>query len=173
MFSVLFSVQIIRAQTSSEYRVKAVFIFNFTHFVDWPASSFTSSDSPFIIGIIGKDPFGNYLEEAVANEKVGSHPIVVHHFSDLSEVTNCQILYINYIEPVLVKSILNTTSEKNILTVNDALNFPRWGGIIGFFTENDKIRLQVNVSAAKKAQLAISSKLLHVARIVESTGDKK
>jgi hypothetical protein len=60
-----------------EYKVKSVFIFNFTKFVDWPSTSFESEDSPFIIGIIGNNPFGNYLEETVLGEKVGPHPIVI------------------------------------------------------------------------------------------------
>src|SRR5258705_10422484 len=65
-----------------EYQVKAAFLFNFTQFVEWPPSSFTSAQAPFVIGILGKDPFGTYLEEIISGERINGHPLVIEHYKD-------------------------------------------------------------------------------------------
>jgi hypothetical protein len=154
-----------QSQVASEYQVKAVFLYNFSRFIDWPSTSFTSSSSPFVIGIIGDDPFGPYLEEAVAGENIDNHPIIIQHYSDVRDIGECHILYINYHDPERVKRTISALSNKSTLTVNEVPNFVRWGGIVQFFTEKNKIRLQINTEAAKSAQLKISSKLLSVAQI--------
>jgi hypothetical protein len=151
-------------KSAAEYQVKAVFLYNFTQFVDWPPGSFTSPDDPFIIGIVGDDPFGNYLDEAIANEKIGTHPIQVRRFNGLKGIGACHMLYINSDDPDWVERVLNSIEGKNILTVSDAPAFNKMGGMIRFFKEDNKIRLQINISRSKEAQLSISSKLLSVAK---------
>jgi hypothetical protein len=148
----------------SEYQVKAVFLYNFTQFIDWPESVFKNPEDPFVIGIMGDDPFGKYLEEAIAGEKAGTHPIRIKRFHDLLSVRGCHILFINSRDPEWVGNILSYVSDKNILTVSDAPSFIKWGGIIRFYTEENKIRFQVNVRRSKSAKLNISSKLLSLAK---------
>jgi|SRR6185436_4800556 len=155
----------VSGQSASEYQVKAVFIYNFTRFIDWPSEAFKSPDEPFIIGIIGEDPFGTYLDETVTGEKIGTHPIQIQRFADIKQVVKCHILYVSSYEPEEAEKILSAVADKSILTVSDATAFNKWGGMIRFFTENNKIRLQVNVEASKKSGLTISSKLLGVAQI--------
>ena len=76
------------SQTSfaSEYQVKAVFLFNFSHFITWPNNAFEDQYSTFIIGIIGDDPFGPYIEAAVEGERIGTHVIRVQRYSSISEI---------------------------------------------------------------------------------------
>src|SRR5277367_5469324 len=83
------------ADSPSEYQVKAVFLFNFSHFVDWPAQAFKSPTEPFIIGLLGADPFGSHLDEAVRGEHIDGHPLVVRRFNSLDQVNDCQILFID------------------------------------------------------------------------------
>ena len=150
-----------------EYKIKAVFLFNFTQFVEWPANTFNKDDDPFVIGILGKDPFGNYIDNAVTDEKMGSHPITIVRYNSISEVNNCQMLFISTKDDESLREILSSLNNRSILTVSDAHGFAQTGGIIGFITVNNKIKLQVNLSAAKTANLNISSKLLSVAEIVK------
>jgi hypothetical protein len=152
--------------TSSEYQVKAVFLFNFTHFIDWPDFAFESPYSTFNIGIIGPDPFGPYLDAAVEGERIGTHVIKVNRYTKLSDIKNCHILYIASQDPDEVRSILEAVKGKNILTVSDTPNFIRWGGMIRFYTEQSRIRLQINNTLARSAELKISSKLLRVAQVI-------
>ena len=153
--------------TSRENQVKAVFLFNFTQFVEWPARSFSSPDSPFIIGVIGNDPFGSYLDETVAGEKVMNHPLVIQRYKDLNELQNCHLLFIGQDDPQKIKAILDVVNRRHTLTVSDYKNFAYSGGMIRFFTQDNKTRLQINLSIAKAAELNISSKLLRVAEIID------
>ncbi len=149
--------------TSVEYKVKAVFIYNFIHFIDWPQSTYEYSYDEFVIGIIGGDPFGTYIDEAVAGERIKSHRIKVQRYKSVEEIKKCHILFINTHDPEETKKILDFTAKRHILTVSDTPNFIRWGGMVRFFTVEDKIRLEINNTLARARELKISSKLLRVA----------
>jgi hypothetical protein len=149
---------------AEEYQVKAVFLYNFTQFIDWPEKAFNSPDEPFIIGIMGDDPFGNYIDRMVEGESIGTHPIKIKRCHDLRSALSCHILYINSFDREWLRTILNSVSQKNILTVSDYPSFNNLGGIIRFYTEDNKIRLQINLPRSKEAELSISSKLLSVAK---------
>lgn len=154
-----------QAQTAPKaYQVKAAFLYNFSQFVEWPPTAFSNQASPFVIGILGKDPFGAYLHELVKGERINGHPIQVQRYGDEKEIKNCHILFINLPSTI---NALSALENQSTLTVSDADNFARQGGMIRFFTENNKIRLEINPAAAKEASLNISSKLLRVAQIVE------
>jgi len=156
---------------SREYRVKAAFLFNFTQFIEWPASSFTGPQSPAVIGILGKDPFGPYLEATVTGETIDKHPLIIKRFNSTDDITNCHVLFINMKNQDELVEILEKLKGKNILTVSDANGFAKFGGMIRMYTKNDKISFQINLEAAKAENLSISSKLLKLAEIVKT--DKK
>ncbi len=154
------------AQTPhSEYKIKAVFLYNFTRFIDWPNSAFTSREEPFKIGIVGTDPFGEYLEEAVRNEKVGGRPIVIERYKNVKEIKDCQLLYIHSKDQREIKNIINFVQSKNILTVCDNPEFMKWGGMIRIYSDDNKIRMQINDSAARSVNIKVSAKLLNVAEV--------
>jgi hypothetical protein len=156
------------AQTSAsrEYNIKAVFLYNFTQFVEWPSNTFNNPETPFVIGILGDDPFHSYIDETVVGEKVKGHAIVIKRYQNVNDVKNCQILFISSKEAGRIKEILFAVQNRNILTVSDIPNFATNGGMICLTTKDNKIKLQINPSSAKAADLNISSKLLHVAEIV-------
>ncbi len=158
----------LHAQTadSKEAQVKAVFLFNFTQFVEWPASSFSDSKTPLIIGVLGDDPFGTFLEQTIQNEKINNHPLVIQHYHNVEEIKTCHILFINFSNKEQLEQIFKTLNGRNILTVGDTRNFILKGGMIRFFTDDDKIKFQINPEAAKEANLVISSKLLRLAEII-------
>jgi hypothetical protein len=155
------------AQPAKEYQVKAVFLFNFTQFVDWPVDSFNEATSPFIICIFGEDPFGPYLEKIIAGEKVEEHTIIIKRVSKIEDAKGCHILFINASGVNRLKEILTSVEGQPILTVSDANNFAKNGGVIRMYTEDKKIKIRINLTAAKASELTISSKLLGIADIVE------
>lgn len=150
------------AQTQVANNVKAVFLYNFSKFVTWPNT--TPTNGSFVIGILGSNPFGNYLEQVVEGETVDGQKIDVQYYNDASEVKNCQILFIT--KPNAA-DIAKTLAGRTILTVGDGEEFAKSGGIIRFFVENNKIRLRINQRHAKAAGLQISSKLLRIADVIE------
>lgn len=149
-----------------EYQVKAVFLYNFTQFVEWPPSAFASADSPLVIGILGKDPFGKFIDETIQGESFNGHPLLVKRLSSVDETQSCHIVFINQPDKVKLKETIDILNGKSILTVSDANNFAKLGGMVRFVTENRKTRLRINLEATRNANLTISSKLLRLAEIV-------
>jgi hypothetical protein len=149
--------------TSPEYQVKAVFLFNFAQFVDWPPKAFPETQTPLVIGVLGEDPFGTYLDETVRGEKVKDRPLVVQRYRRVGEVKTCHVLFISRSETDRLEQIFANVKGRYILTVGDAEDFALRGGMIQLVTEKNKIRMRINLEAVKAAGLTISSKLLRVA----------
>jgi YfiR/HmsC-like len=154
------------ADAPTENRVQAVFLFNFSRFVEWPAQAFAAPNDPFVIGIVGSDPFGVRLDEAVRNEQINGHALTVRRFRSVSEVENCQILFIDRSEIGHLGQILAALDHRSTLTVSQAEGSAQRGVMIQFATENSRIRLRINVESARAVGLTISSKLLRPAEIV-------
>ena len=158
------------AEAPTESQVQAVFLYNFSRFVEWPAQAFAAATDPFVIGIVGSDPFGARLDEAVRNEQIGGHPLTVRRFRSAADVENCQILFIDRSEMGRLEQILSTLDHHSTLTVSAADGAAQRGVMIQFANENSRIKLRINVDSARSAGLIISSKLLRPADIVGSGG---
>ncbi|HEX4051281.1 MAG TPA: YfiR family protein [Steroidobacteraceae bacterium] len=152
----------------TEYQVKAVFVYNFSRFVAWPASAFASANQPFVIGILGDDPFGSHLDEAVQGEHVDSHPLVVRRFTDVDHIGDCQILFIDRSAAAHLDLILAKLDHHSTLTVTDAQDASLHGVMIQFETLDQRIRLRINADSARAAGLTISAPLLQLAQIVRT-----
>ena len=149
-----------------EYQVKAAFLFNFTQFVEWPVNALPETKTHLVIGILGGNPFGTYLEEIVSGEQANGHPLVVQEYKIAEEIKTCHILFINLTEKNKLEQAITSLKGRSILTVSDGNNFIKQGGMVRFITKNNKIQIQINPEAAKEADLIISSKLLRLAEIV-------
>jgi hypothetical protein len=158
------------APVPGEYQVKAVFLFNFTHFVEWPADAFAGPAAPFVIGVLGQDPFGSALDEAVRGETVNGRPLVVQRYSGITDLKPCQILFIDRSIDGEMEKALASVGHQRTLTVSDLDSATAHSVIIRFLNENRKIRLQINVDSARNAGLTISSKLLRPAQVIGTVG---
>lgn len=159
---------LVQSPRASEYQVKAVFLFNFVQFVDWPATAAEGSRLPLLIGILGDDPFGAFLDETVRGERLGARPIQVRRYRQVTDIEECDILFISQSERVRIPVILSVLQRRPVLTVSDADAFADRGGMIQFITDKNRIRLRINLEAAQAANLTISSKLLRVAEVVRA-----
>jgi len=151
---------------SKEYQVKAVFLFNFAQFVGWPRSAFAAADTPLVIGVLGENPFGAYLDDAVRGEKVDDRRLEIRHYRRVEDLKACQLLFISRSEADRLETILASLKDRSILIVGDIDDFVRRGGMVQLATAQNKIRLIINNDAAKAANLTISSQLLRSAEIV-------
>lgn len=156
-----------QSEPRPEYALKAVFLFNFAQFVDWPATAFADSQKPLVIGVLGDDPFGKYLDETVQGEKINNRPLVIERYQRIEEVDTCHVLFISESEKSQIDQIVSDLNGRSILTVSDIEEAAKSGVMIRFATEKKKVRLKINVEAAKSANLSISSKLLRLADIVK------
>jgi len=168
------------SESSREYQIKAAFLYNFIKFVDWPEEKTTDSNEPTIIGIIGKDPFGDAFEP-VKDKPVKDRKIVINRFKGLEElkespekhpqieaIRKCHLLFICRSEKQKFKETIDLVKDRSVLTVADSEGFLESGGIINFTMEEKKVCFEINVTAAKRAKLEIRSQLLKLAkRIVE------
>jgi len=159
-----------QAAKASEAQVKAVFLFNFAQFVDWPPEAVPDSQAPLVIGLLGGDPFGDFLDATVRGERRGSRPFAVQRYERVEDISRCDILFISRSAGDRPEEILARLKNRPILTVSDAERFAERGGMIRFVTDRSRIRLQINPDAAEAAHLTISSKLLRVAEVITPTG---
>jgi hypothetical protein len=158
------------AEPPGEYQVKAVFLFNFGQFVDWPAHAFATPNAPFVIGVVGEDPFGEILDDVVRGESLGAHPLVVKRFRDTDDISACNILFIGRNESAQIEKALAAVRGRSVLTVTEIEGAERHGAIIVLFNEQNRIRMRINLAAARASQLVISSKLLRPAEVVGAEG---
>jgi hypothetical protein len=149
-----------------EYQVKAVFLFNFAQFVEWPGEAFATPAAPFTICVLGDDPFGAELDAAIKGESVQGHPLTVQRYRKAEETGPCQILFIGASELPRLDEIVSGLSGRSILTVSDIDRAAERGAIIQFAHERNRLRLRINVDKARAAGLTLSSKLLRPAEIV-------
>jgi hypothetical protein len=146
----------------TESQVKAAYLFNFGKFVQWPIDHGPRGDS-FELCVLGQDPFGPVLDATVAGESISARKIAVVRISKVSEAAPCNVLYISGSEGSRLGQILEATRHSGTLTVSDIPHFVEHGGIIGFVKQQDRIRFEVNRSAAEGSHLTLSSELLKVA----------
>jgi len=164
------SAVVAQAGSVTEAEVKAAYIFNFAKFVTWPEEKFADSDSPIRIGIVGDGDFAGTVEETVKEKQVDGRSFVVIHFDHERNVEPCHILFLGSNDGGASVGV-GATDRPGVLTVGDSEGFAVDGGMIGFYMEENKVRFEVNVGAAKGADLRISSKMLSLARIVGESGN--
>lgn len=157
------------AQTvSHEYQITAVFMLNFAQFTDWPTNAFEHPDSPLVIGILGSDPFGALIDDALRNERVNGRKFIVQRYLRVEDVKTCHILFISLSEARRLDKIVADLQGRPILTVSEIENSAYHGVCVRLLTANNKIRLRINTDSLKAAQLTMSSQLLRVAEIVSA-----
>ncbi len=151
-----------------EAKIQAAFLYHFTHYVEWPAVAFKNKKSPIEIGILGKDPFGKHIDQAVAKKTVKDRTIVVRRFPALKDLKPCHILFIPPQEMKQFRLVKKKLAGTWTLLVGNATGFIKLGGMINFVTVKDSVRFEVAVDRAKSCRLKISSKLLKVAyKVIE------
>ena len=147
-------------------KLEAVYLLNFGRFVAWPQEDFASEEAPFIIGILGQDPFGSVIDEVIRGEKIERHPIVVRRFASISEVGSCHILFVANSEADRLERLFEHLGDRHVLTVSDIADFASRGGIIQFLQDRERVRFRINLRRAKKSALEMSAKLLRPAEVI-------
>lgn len=157
-----------RAQRGEDDRVKALFLYNLAKFIEWPT---TVSRDTISIGIVGSDYLGAALNQTVNGRTINGRGIVVKRISDARGAQDCHMLIISGVDPKKLRSVLDAVRGASVLTVGDSDAFSTLGGIIQFKTTGAKVHFLVNLDAAERAHLRISSKLLGLSQIVRGGGE--
>lgn len=152
--------------SSNEYAVKAAFLFHFAQFVEWPESAFQDANSPLIYCTIGEDPFQGALDASLKGKTIGARSLQVRHLKQVQDAQGCHLIFVSGDDKRQIPGTLSLLQGNPILTVGESERFVQEGGVISFCMEENKIRFQINLEAAEKANLRISSRLLTLAKTV-------
>jgi hypothetical protein len=147
----------------NEYDVKALFLYQFAKYVEWPSQVFKTPGGPVVICILGENPFGSAMDRVTNGKMVEGRPFVVRQISDLPGSRDCHILFVNSSERKRFRAMIGSLKGLGILTVGEMRGFIADGGVINFKLEDGKVRFEINADAAADQHLHISSKLLSLA----------
>jgi hypothetical protein len=150
-------------------KVKAAFLRNFAHYVTWPTEALPESSSPWHIGILGQDPFGEVLELTLKGRTEQGRPFEVFRADTLGKLPKCQIIFVAYENAAMRRAVLGELKDKPVLTVGDAPEFLREGGVIRFQVE-DRVRMSINLDQARSVALTIQTRMLEVSSDVLESG---
>jgi len=151
---------------ASEYHVKAAFLFHFVQLVEWPAGSLGNEMNPVTLCTIGDDPFHGDLDDTLAGKSVGTRQLRVRHLKPAEDLQGCQVLFVSNADAARFGRLLEELKDGPILTVGESDGFVQRGGMIGFCLVDNKVRFEINLQAAERAKLKISSRLLLLAKTV-------
>jgi hypothetical protein len=161
-----FSTPVSGGEEPSEYQIKAAFLLNFIRFVEWPAEAFKTANDPLVVGIFGKDPFGGTLDQTISNKTVNGRLVVIRHVSDAVAARSCHVVFLAASETRRMSDVAGSTLGRGLLIIGESEGFAERGGMINFVVLDNHVRFQINPSAATRAGLTISSKLLQLAIVV-------
>lgn len=155
------------ARAQSEDQIKAAFLFNFARYVEWPGAAFGDPGSPIRICLMGAEDFSTVVTLTVSGKSVGARPVEIKQPDDVRQAAGCHILYVGEDSRVAAANLASQLASGSVFTVSDRDGFAKDGGIANFFRADNKVRFEINVSAAKRAGLKVSSQLLRLAKVVE------
>ena len=170
ILGLIFSIECFSAELSREYQIKAGFLYKFLFFAEWPEDMFADDETPFTIGILGKDPFGDIFKN-VESQAVNNRKLVIKKIDKVSggeALRQCQVLFISPSLKDTMEYLLESLKGYPVLTVSEVEGFTHSGGMINFITQENKVGFEINRTAAESAGIRFRSKLLRVAiRVIE------
>ena len=151
-----------------EHTVKAVFLYGFGRYVEWPKTVFATPTSPFVIGILGEDMFGGALDEIAKKKTIQNRTIVIKRFATLEDFKEpCHILFVSRsLTPDEQAAVIAKTSGKPVFVVGESPGFAERGATADFFSDGDRVAIEINVDAVRRAQLRVDARLLSLAKRV-------
>jgi hypothetical protein len=151
---------------AGEYEIKAAFLYKFIKYTEWPPDEPKMTGDAFVIGVLGKDPFGAVLDRILEGELIDRKKIIARRFARIEDAADSHILFISSSTQDDLPRILKILEGYSVLSVSEIENFAQRGGIVALKKDSNRIVFEINVDAARRAKLTLSSQLLGLARIV-------
>lgn len=157
----------LRVRDAGEYEIKATYLRNFVIFGNWPATAMDETNAPIVIGVFNPEPFGPSFN-ALQGKTVRRRPIKIRVCQTIDDAQGCHVVFVNPKEDRQTGAILTALRDKPIVTVGETPQFLKEGGIIRFVNSDGRVRLEINLAAARQARLSFSSQLLEIAKVVDN-----
>jgi hypothetical protein len=152
----------------AEYRLKAAVLFNLAKFTEWPAAGMPVAGAPWRVGLLGADRFGGAIDELAQTQVVQGHPVAIQRLQSLGDLRGCHVLFIGRSETERVAEVLAALGDAPVLTVSEAPQMAERGVMINLVMKDERVRFEINLAAAERAGLRVSSKVLKYATLVTS-----
>ena len=149
-------------QEVDEYELKSAIVYKLLLYATWPESAFAAKESPFVIGIVGKDPLGKAIDAIAQTKTAQNRRIELRRFEKVSDVGDCHLLFVPATEKAGPAEMAKAVKEKKPLLVGESEGFASKGGAINLSLVEKKIRIEANPDAAKRAGIELSAKFLKV-----------
>ena len=149
-------------EEAPEYDIKAAFLLNFARFTDWPDHVFASTDAPFVVGIVGRDPFGPALEKTFSRKTINGRSIVVKRLTADQDLKQCHLLFVPASEKRRERDLLDKLKSAPVLTVGESDDFLDHGGAVQLLLRDKSIGFSVNLHSAQATRLRISAHVLRL-----------
>jgi len=153
--------------SAGEYEVKAAWLLNLARFVEWPAEKLGDPSAPFIIGIVGADPFGGDLDKLAAGKTVAGRAVVIQRLSASQNIEKCHVLLVSRGERRTLQKESAALARASVLTVSDGDRSTASGSVVGFVMRDNRVQIEVNLAAAERHSLVVSSRLLRLVTVVK------
>lgn len=147
-------------------KVKSAYLYNFLKYIEFKNRTEKQNDTSFLVCVLGVSPFGATLE-MMNGKKARNKTVQVKQMFDLANTKECDIIYVSRSKRLELTPVLSALSKRPILTVSDIESFTQKGGIVRFVTKNEKIGIEINLTAAKRSGIKISALLLEIAEVIE------
>jgi hypothetical protein len=155
-----------QTQASNAPALKAAFLFNFAKFTEWPSDGLAPGQK-LSLCVLGDAPVADALTQTIEGRNIERHELTVQLVKADGPIRSCHLLYLGSLDVQQSAQLLRTLAGAAVFTVADSDGFAESGGVIQLILEGDRVRFAVNVAAAKRARLTLSSKLLGLAKIVK------
>jgi hypothetical protein len=171
--ALLFGVRAEAQAPMGESQVKAMFVYNFLKFVEWPVDASSGPKDPFVVLIIGDGATADATESFLQANMIGDRPLVVRRTQSDPSFAGVRAAFVVERDAKKLHRILAAATAAGVLTIGEGDDFATLGGVIGLLVENRKVRFDVDTTAAQSAGLRVSSKLLALTRNVRSSADRQ
>jgi len=149
---------------NGEYLIKAAYLDKFDRYVTWPDGAFADPQSPFVIGVLEAERVSSHLRALAQTKQIDGRPVDIREFDCPAQITPCQILFLpKEVDREVRQEVIRRLSGKHVLFVGETDGFLSEGGVFEFVLRQNNVRIAVNLIAARRENLTISSKLLAIA----------
>lgn len=156
-----------RAEPASrEHRGKAEFLERFTRFIDWPAGALGPPEQPFVIAVIGANPFGDYLDRLARDRRIQGRRVAVRYVSHAEQLAGAHLVFVARDQRANLAGILEVTAARPVLTIGDGDGFAARGTLLGFYVDGRYVRFEFNLPQIRRSGLAMRGRLLRLGRQV-------
>ena len=155
-------------QQTKAFHIKALFLYNFANFVEWPSDAFENKDTPLRMCLYGSVPFGGFLD-AVDGARIRDRNLKIIRTSNSADIeSGCHILFVGTEHLDTIEQLFHNMNHLFVLSIGNVEGFTDKGGIVNILRTQDQHRFEINLSKAIDNGLLIDSDLLSLARIINT-----